>query len=452
MTSEWETVINKKHNPKEDKNDVQYKNDVHYTKPVKEMDIIKSEKGITKIKRQIIKYSVDFINTFKAYNKEQQVSYELSLLFDKINDMFKTSTQYLESKKKINYNQHNHNRWEATKDSDNSIINIIYSCLNRITEKNYNDIIEEIKKQEIFIYDDLDKLTEKVIQKCVSDNQFISLYVKVIKFIITDCKWIVEDNNQIPVTFRRIIINQIEMRFCNLINDIKNMKYDTNENELIVIHNKARKGLIVLIAKLYEHKIIGNQLIRLIFNIFECSYSETKIEQYIEYWLFLLKFVVNIWNKNEKQYLDEKIDYILKIKNQFTYKIMFLIEDILDDLNKEKYVIPVQEEVIENDIISINYDLLILSISEYDDLDGWYNDIKDNIVNIDKFLEEIIIFTISNKTFFDNIIILLKFLLNKNIITKEEIQNKCIKVKETEDLSDCYFFEKHLDNYSKLTN
>ena len=67
----------------------------------------------------IIKYTKDQIYLYKQINKDQQVSYELSNIFDKINDMFKTSTQYLESKKKINYNQFNHNRWELKKDEDN---------------------------------------------------------------------------------------------------------------------------------------------------------------------------------------------------------------------------------------------------------------------------------------------------------------------------------------------
>ena len=59
---------------------------------------------------------VHIVIDFKQINKDQEVTYELSTLFDKINEMFRTSTQYLESKKKINYNQCNHNKWELKKE------------------------------------------------------------------------------------------------------------------------------------------------------------------------------------------------------------------------------------------------------------------------------------------------------------------------------------------------
>ena len=286
MASEWQTVsTNKKGN----------KTSNHTPTQTPSITSRNTSDLATSITKSIIKYTKDQIYLYKQINKDQQVSYELSNIFDKINDMFKTSTQYLESKKKINYNQFNHNRWELKKEEDNGIINIVCGGLNRITENNIEEILKEIEAQEILMYDDLEKLTEKIIHKCINESQFLKIYIQVIKHIMTKCKWIVDDNNMVPITFRRIFLNQLEMRFCNLINDVKNMKYDDNESELIVIHNKLRRGLINLITELYNTKIIGNQLLRYIFRNLENAYEETKNDQYLEYWLILFKSVMINW-------------------------------------------------------------------------------------------------------------------------------------------------------------
>ena len=57
-------------------------------------------------------YKNEFIFSFKEHHKSQEISYELSNKFDIINEMFKTSTQYIDSKKRINYNQINHYKWK----------------------------------------------------------------------------------------------------------------------------------------------------------------------------------------------------------------------------------------------------------------------------------------------------------------------------------------------------
>jgi hypothetical protein len=264
------------------------------------------------------------------------VSYELSVKFDKINEMFKTSTQYLESKKKINYNQYNHNRWELKKEEDNGVINIVCIGLNKITDQNSDEIIKEIESQEIIIYDDLEKLAEKIIHKCISEPQFIKLYVKVIKHIMSKCSWIVDDHNMVPITFRRVLLNQLEMRFSNLINDVKNMKYEESESELIVIHNKQKRGLISLICELYSSKIIGNQLVRYIFRNLETAFDTTDIDQYLEYWLALLSTVMISWLLTEKQYLDEQILFI-NSKTIKTMRVKFILDDILDELKRKNY-------------------------------------------------------------------------------------------------------------------
>jgi hypothetical protein len=490
MASEWQTVSN--NNKKGNKTLNQSSTPAPFTlgrKSDNNNNIFNKTTSLI-VNKSIVKYTKEHIYLYKQINKDQQVSYELSATFDKINEMFKTSTQYIESKKKINYNQSNHNRWELKKEEDNNIINIICSGLNKITESNMNDILKEIEVQEIVIYDDLEKLTEKIIHKCISEDQFLHLYTLVIKHIITKCKWIVDDNNMVPITFRRILLNQLEMRFSNLINDVKNMKYDESESELIVIHNKLKKGLINLITKLYNHKIIGNQLVRYIFRNLENAYDENKNDQYLEYWLILFKSVMENWIISEKIYLNEQIQYIIskldKSKsvglysstNHISNKIKFMIQDQLDILKSKNYDYNIKlsekedkdkderedkedkkEEEEEEDEYEKedeyeredkedkdeeSYDLIILSSLEYNTLDKWFETL-DNSILPEKLLLDLLQITLSEKKYFDTVKNLLEYLLNKKYVSREQVKEKIKYIKNENDLSEYKYYEKHLD-------
>ena len=479
MASEWQTVSN---NKKGNKTLNQSSTPAPFTLGRKsDNNNIFNKTTSLLVNKSTVKYTKEQMYLYKQINKDQQVSYELSAIFDKINEMFKTSTQYIESKKKINYNQSNHNRWELKKEEDNNIINIICSGLNKITENNINDILKEIEVQEIVIYDDLEKLTEKIIHKCISEDQFLHLYTLVIKHIITKCKWIVDDNNMVPITFRRILLNQLEMRFSNLINDVKNMKYDENESELIVIHNKLKKGLINLITKLYNHKVIGNQLLRYIFRNLENAYDENKNDQYLEYWLILFKSVMENWIISEKIYLNEQIQYIIskldKTKsvglysstNNISNKIKFMIQDQLDILKSKNYDyniklsekedekgkedIDKKEDICEKEDLyekedldekEESYDLLILSSLEYNTLDKWFETLDSSILP-EKLLLDLLQITLSEKKYFDTVKNVLEYLLNKKYVSREQVKEKIKYIKNENDFSEYKYFEKHLD-------
>lgn len=423
-----------------------------------------TNKSAVKTTSSITKYTDEQIYNFKKINKDQMVSYELSVQFDKINDMFRTSTQYLESKKKINYNQFNHNRWELKKEEDNGVINIVCIGLNKITYQNSQDIIKEIEAQEIVLFDDLEKLTEKIIHKCIGEAQFIKLYVQVIKHIMLKCSWIVDDQNMVPVTFRRILLNQLEMRFSNLINDVKNMKYEDSESELIVIHCKQRKGLMALICELYVEKIIGNQLIRYIFRNLETAYETTGLDEYLEYWLAMLKVVMNIWVGSEKQYLDEQIQYI-KSKDIKTLKIKFLLDDILVELEKKSYkfeavvldesydsIQTTDAEEKELDLNDTNYDTVILSHGEYETTDSWYESLQDEKdLNWDKFLLDLLQFTLGEKSELELVKKLLLYLVNsKNIYKPEQVKDKIEYIRKENDFSEYRYYLKDLEQLEQL--
>jgi hypothetical protein len=453
MASEWQTVSTSR---KKTKTPVSNPTNVFET-----AFTFNAAKAVGKPGSSIIKYIDEQIYSFKKINKDQMVSYELSVKFDKINEMFKTSTQYLESKKKINYNQYNHNRWELKKEEDNSVINIVCIGLNKITEQNSDEIIKEIESQEIVIYDDLEKLAEKIIHKCISEPQFIKLYVKVIKHIMLKCSWIVDDHNMVPITFRRVLLNQLEMRFSNLINDVKNMKYEESESELVVIHNKQKKGLISLICELYSSKIIGNQLVRYIFRNLETAFDSTDIDQYLEYWLALLSTVMNLWLSNEKQYLDEQIQYISQ-KKIGTMKVKFILDDILDELKKKNYLPSetinyddeneketYEEAINDDDDEEESYDPLILSHGEYETTESWVASLESDI-NWDKLLLDLLQFTISEKSELELVKKILEHFITKSVFNPVQVQDKINWIRSENDFSEYRYYLKDLEELEEF--
>ena len=404
------------------------------------------------------KYNKEFIYNYKLINKEQSVSFELSNIFDKINEMFKSSTQYLESKKKINYNQNNHNKWEFKSTDEKSVINVISSNLNKITFLNYEHILNEIKTQEIILYNDLDIITEKIISKCLNETDFLNLYVKLITDIIYNLKWIVDDKNMIPITFRRILLNYLESYFTKLINDIKNIN-SKNDNDYIIDY-KIKKNLILLITKLYINKIIGNQLIRYVFKNLENAYNENKKEQYLEFWLIILNGIIEIWNTNEKQYLNEQIEYIIDKRDKISLRIKFMIDNEINFLKKINNNDDYNDDNDDNDnddnqeIKNIyndnNYEILILSSDEYENYESWFNDINNDILDKDKFLSAILLFTYYKKNFIDIIKGILEFFIKIKYYTRNDINLKIEQIIIDNDLSEYVYYQKHLDEYIKI--
>jgi hypothetical protein len=408
------------------------------------------KKKNAKSKPKQITYSYEFILKFKDINSQEQITFELSSLFDKINEMFKTSTQYIESKKKINYNQLNHNKWEKRKDHENNVINLVYSAFNRVSNINKEDIKKELLELEMIVYTDLEKLVEKIINKCISENQYISLYIEMIKFIITDCKWIVQDSYLVPITFRKIFINQLETRFDNMLNDIINMKYEADETELMEIHRQNKKGLILMLGNLYKYKIISNQLTRLIFNYLEISYDENKNFQYIEYWILFLDIIIDYWKDEQKIYLDEKINYINSIMDILPYRIKFLLQETLTRVNIDSNDIKslVKEDSAKEE--EIKYDLLIMSSLEYENLTEWFNDIQDKIININDFMLDVITCTMSDKKMINKIKDIIIYLNEIKYLDNEKLIEIIETVIETYDISDYPYFKIHLNEYKNL--
>jgi hypothetical protein len=181
------------------------------------------------------------------------------------------------------------------------------------------------------------------------------------------------------------------------------------------------------------------------------------------------------WLVHEKIYLSEQLQYIMnKMDKIISNKIKFMIQDQLDilksnnfdfsNLKKEEQVENQEEceEHIDNEIsdefidesenTSENtsvYDLLILSSTEYDTLDKWF-EIIDSSILPEKLLLDLLQITLSEKKYFDTVKNVLEYLLKKQYITRDQVIQKIKYIKEENDLSEYKYYEKHLVELSLI--
>ena len=110
---------------------------------------------------RVITYSVEEILSYKNVNVNI-LTEELSNMFDSINNSFLQSTQYIENRKKINYNHLNSNKWKKI----NSNINTkLLSLLNKITDETFSNILEKVLNSNITNDSQINKLSDDLIYK-----------------------------------------------------------------------------------------------------------------------------------------------------------------------------------------------------------------------------------------------------------------------------------------------
>ena len=256
------------------------------------------------------------------------VSCELSKKFDDINKMFSTSTQYLDSKEKINHNQHNHNKWQAKKSSEYSDVDIILGNFNKLSVNTYDIISEDIRKYNIITFADMTTVVKCIYNKCIGDKHFVDINCKLIKKIIMEFKWIVYDEGNMPLTFRKCFINYLEQKFKDVMNEIVVDIGDMDECEENYLQER-RNTYFLLLGTLFSECIIGNQLFRFIFNNIESQYIKTLNDEYMDGWLLLYDFAEKHWTKSDIKYINEKDQFISDNREKFSIRINIITKKFL---------------------------------------------------------------------------------------------------------------------------
>lgn len=265
---------------------------------------------------KIITYPVEEILKYRNVNVNI-LTEELSNMFDSINNLFLQSTQYLENRKKINYNQVNSSKWKKI----NSNINTkLLSLLNKITDETFSNILEKVLNSNITNNTQIEKLSDDLLYKILIDNENNKLYCNMIKQIIDSGLWYFKDDVNEYINFRIYFIEKLQKEYdsnmCNI--DLLQEKYFEDEDEYFSIKSRFT-SLISTIINLHKDNILSDEVMNYVVDSLKDKYSN-KTQDVIEY---LVK-INEIHNYEDVEiFLNEK----LKDEN-LSSRYKFMIEDL----------------------------------------------------------------------------------------------------------------------------
>jgi len=326
---------------------------------------------------KIISYSIEEILSYKNVNINI-LTEELSNIFDSINNSFLQSTQYLENRKKINYNQINSSKWKKI----NSNINTkLLSLLNKITDETFSNILEKILNSNIINNNQLNILSDDIMYKIINDTDNNKLYCSLIKKIIDSGLWYFKNEEKDYINFRIYFIEKLEKEFKENINNIEllNETYISNEDEYFNIKKKLT-SLINTIINLHLMHVLSDQVMDHVVDKLKEKYSLEHPDA-IEF-LYKINEIHNYEDVTEflKQLLKENIPNRLK----------FMIENINNPVIKVEKNINVIDEY-KKFLIDGNLDLLKKNVNNklvyLDLLKFLFNKLVSvNLNEIDKYL------------------------------------------------------------------
>lgn len=350
-----------------------------------------------------------------------EVTYKLSELFDNINEMVNTSSQYQHSKN-INHNQHNHNVWHSKKATDYDIDIQVMALFNKATDTNVQDVIARIKVIVITNYSEMKNVVNRIYNKCLNDTNQVLLYIKIVKYIMLNCSWIVYDDRCKPISFRKILIDKLETDFNAIIDSVKSGEEVTEELRL------HRTAFFNTIGALLNESIIGNQLYRFILDNLQKSFlrehnGKQYNNEYMEYWLTLITWAKDIWTGDLREYIKERQQFVDENVQHFGKRVEVLATNLSSMSVSSSSSFIVEQEAVEkpkkervdteDEYKGYNISMLIDSIEEYSSKDEWFDEIF-NLTDTGTELVERIIYKLSHKTSnLKNVFGLLKFFKKK---------------------------------------
>jgi hypothetical protein len=296
---------------------------------------------------KVISYSIEEILKFKNVNINI-LTEELSNIFDGINNLFLKSTQYLENRKKINYNQINSVKWKKI----NSNINTkLLSLLNKITEETFSNILEKILNSNIINQSQIEKLAEDLLFKILVDNDNNKLYCLMIKQIIDSGLWYFKDEINEYINFRIYFIKKIQNEYEECLNKLDTLKekYFSDEDEYFSIKNRFT-AIINTVINLHLNNILSDEIMNYVIDSLKIKYSNN-IQDVIEYLCKIntvhnyedVEIFLNNAKNNDKlgsrykhliEELNNKpIQKVIKVDQITEYK-KFLTDGNLDSLKK----------------------------------------------------------------------------------------------------------------------
>ncbi len=331
-------------------------------------------------------YSYEYIISFKIKNQskidelDQFIEMYNNLINqDSIKPLFSQTYKYdLFPKKKVykKFKIKNKNAWVPTipKTNIEKIRKIIRIILNKITEKNYNILIEtlicEINK--FNTSDVLEILATEIIDKVIDDNNFHNIYIKLCNRIWSLKSWhedlitiVIDDNNKLYwhknsmndndlngpfdsendiriytdkyINFRYMLLEILQQKFMRKDEYIKDSNQPDINEDLRYKYRRYIFSIIEFIGKLYKKNMISEVIIHLcLLDLINYHKQDDQIiQEYVECFHILWKII------DEKIISPMKPDLANQYFNYIKEHIMIhnwplRIEFMLDDI-KERY-------------------------------------------------------------------------------------------------------------------
>jgi hypothetical protein len=189
-------------------------------------------------------------------------------------------------------------------DDIEKLINSFSGLLNKITNSNYNEILNELKNIDIYNISFYPAIANRLFNKILNEHEYIKLYVKL-------C---------IDLSFNKLFINELLI----LSNNFFNKFCFNNENTDNILLKKQNINNIIFIGELLINKLINPAII---FNKIIPNLLNNVNDNNIEILCNLLNYLkqLNIFDLYEYYF---KIN---KVKNNpyLTMRIKFMIEDVI---------------------------------------------------------------------------------------------------------------------------
>ena len=384
------------------------------------------------------KVTLELLESFKD-NKD--IGFLNNIILKKINSLFLSSKTHKSKKKKINNNTKKQNL-KKLKDNFESKINFL---LNKLTNKNENEIILEFSKSISFeSYQTYQEFIEIIWKKIIVHSSFINTYFDFLLKIIK----IYSQVNEFETNFEPMI-NLIQDKFendyldskKNRINEILKLPNTLTKKEKNIYFTNYKFNNLEIIKNLITRNILDEELSEYVSNILSSKsvYSEDLYN----------------WFSNFETNDNLIIKYLSEFNEELENRNRYLIESLL--IKKEKIHLKQEKKVqVKNDINELSVINLFEEYFFIKEVDEIYYFIEENCKNNnnkDLFVKYLLNYYLFNKEeYCSDIIDILSLLLKNKYIYKKNLQNSInFLVDSLETIKiDCLDYKNRLNSYFKF--
>lgn len=202
--------------------------------------------------------------------------------------------------------------------SDDKLYSQIRSLLNKLSDSNFNSLLEELKTYNITSLAHLNKLVELIFSKATSECKFSYMYAKLSLSLANFC---ITDGNETH-SFRRILIKQCQDIFKQCIMDNS------------TIDKMFGNGCMTFIGELYLHNLLSGAIINSCFLLMLANVGNTAISNpnNIDYISTLMRTTIKKFINTNNKDIENIFDKIEKLIESGTLQTRdkFSLMDLVD--------------------------------------------------------------------------------------------------------------------------